>query len=66
DPKIHYPKFNELLVQNTKPAAISLKKGRLSSIFHRFSRPNAPLPSPHKEGDELQKAAHLDKTRLLF
>ncbi|HND87308.1 MAG TPA: hypothetical protein PK971_03215, partial [Saprospiraceae bacterium] len=58
DPKIHYPKFNELLGQNTWPAPISLKKGRLLSIFRRFSRP--------MQGIELPKAAHLDKTRLLF
>ena len=25
-----------------------------------------PLPSPHKEGDELQKATHLAEIRLLF
>ena len=46
--------------------SISIRKGRLLSIFRRFSRPNAPLPSPHKEGDELQKATHLAQIRLLF
>ena len=41
-----------------QPAPISIQKGRLLSIFRRFSRP--------MRGIELQKTAHLHETRLLF
>ncbi|HND89355.1 MAG TPA: hypothetical protein PK971_13555, partial [Saprospiraceae bacterium] len=64
DPKIHYPKFNELLVQNTKPAPISLRKGRLRSYLAAFFIRCALHRTP-KDGSSGQKAARFFESESL-
>ncbi|HMX40335.1 MAG TPA: hypothetical protein PK971_16820, partial [Saprospiraceae bacterium] len=47
DPKIHYPKFNELLVQNTEayPQPLLAEKRVAEESFH--PSPRLPFETPH-------------------